>query len=153
MATDMNDSSENKPRPPIVGATLVVAHPRYRATTPRHSGGGRNPVPGSCWLMPTPFSFQAVPVATGMNDCHENKPRPPIVGATLVVARPRHRATTPSFPRKNVTPYYDTGRESNLSPAGGEIQRGGLRYPTHRDCSYRMRKDLPPPVHAEPVEA
>ena len=36
-------SCENKPRPPMVGATLVVARPRYRATTTRHSGGGRNP--------------------------------------------------------------------------------------------------------------
>ena len=42
---------------------------------PRTPIRGRNPVSGPCGPVPTPFSSSMVPVATGMANCYENRPR------------------------------------------------------------------------------
>ena len=44
---------------------------------------------------PIPFSSSVVSVATDMGDCYKNMPSQPVVGATLVVARPRCKRPSP----------------------------------------------------------
>ena len=44
---------------------------------------------------PIPFSSSVVSVATDIGDCYKNMPSQPVVGATLVVARPRCKRPSP----------------------------------------------------------
>ena len=91
----------------VVGATLVVARfrcqPAYIPLCGLHKAmvisaeslsrtpiWGRNPVPGPCWLAPTPFSYQVVRVATLRRNLRSSSSRRSSVAGTTPMTMAEH---------------------------------------------------------------
>ena len=97
--------------------TAIVIPAKERHPVPRYGAGIQFPAPAislAATERPSSFSCFVVSVATDMSDSSENSPvQPAFVGSGFKPALQSTNAT-PSFLRRNVTPYPDTGQESIL---------------------------------------
>ena len=85
-----------KPAPQYQRHPHTVIPAKERHPVPRYGAGIHPPAISHLRTdSPIPFSSSVVSVATDIGGCYKNMPSQPVVGATLVVARPRCKRPSP----------------------------------------------------------